>query len=223
MRLEKEMKMLQAKIQAGIMKEETVGNTSRLCQASKTPSFPGRKRRSLHLLTRFERFADSNSWSRDKWSSSLCALLTGRALDCYGQLSSEQAQDNDKVKQALMKRYDLTEDGYHRKFRSGKPGEGESPDMLIVRIVTHLDRWIKLSRTEKSYERLKDLIVREQFMDACSEDLVTRLRENGLPTLERIAKETDLFLQARQRKLCDKPRRGVSKKCSAQDGSCTAD
>ncbi|GFO13238.1 reverse transcriptase [Plakobranchus ocellatus] len=43
-------------------------------------------------LTRFERFAESNSWSREKWSSSLCALLTGRALDCYGRLSAEQAK-----------------------------------------------------------------------------------------------------------------------------------
>ncbi|GFR78770.1 hypothetical protein ElyMa_004003100, partial [Elysia marginata] len=72
-----------------------------------------------------------------------------------------------------MKRYDLTEDGYRRKFRSCKPAAGESPDMFVVRIVTYLDRWIELSRTEKSYEKLKDLIVREQFMDACPEDLAT--------------------------------------------------
>ncbi|GFS07184.1 Gypsy retrotransposon integrase-like protein 1 [Elysia marginata] len=44
-------------------------------------------------------------------------------------------------------------------------------------------------------------------MDACPEDLATSLREKDLPTLERIAKEADLFLQARHRKLCDQPRR----------------
>ncbi|GFR73153.1 hypothetical protein ElyMa_002131200, partial [Elysia marginata] len=205
MRLETEMKMLQAKIQAGIVKDETVGNTSIFSDASakhpKLPHFQDGKDDLDIWLTRFERFAESKSWSRDKWSSSL------RALDCYGRLSSEQAQDYDKVKQALMKRYDLTEDGYRRKFRSCKPAEGESPDMFIVRIVTYLDRWIELSRTEKSYEKLKDLIVREQFMDACPEDLATSLREKDLPTIERIAKEADLFLQARYRKLWDQPRR----------------
>ncbi|GFO14924.1 gypsy retrotransposon integrase-like protein 1 [Plakobranchus ocellatus] len=158
-------------------------------------------------LTRFERCAESNSWSRKKWSSSLCALLTGRALDCYGRLSAEQAKDYDKVKEALMKRYDLTEDGYRRKFRTCKPAEGESPDMFIVRIVTYLDRWIELSKTDKSYEKLKDLIVREQFMDACPEDLATSLREKDIPTLERVAREADLFLKARNRKLCDQPRK----------------
>ncbi|GFS18351.1 hypothetical protein ElyMa_006845100 [Elysia marginata] len=151
-----------------IVKEETVANASRFNDASakhpKLPHFQDGKDDLDIWLTRFERFAESNSWSRDKWSSSLCALLTRRALDCYGRLSSEKAQDYDKVKQALMKRYDLTEDDYRRKFRSCKPAEGESPDMFIVRILTYLDRWIALSRTEKSYEKLKDLIVQEQFM-----------------------------------------------------------
>ncbi|GFO17320.1 reverse transcriptase [Plakobranchus ocellatus] len=79
---------------------------------------------------RFERFAESNGWSRERWSSSLCALLTGRALDCYGRLSAEQPKDYDKVKEALMKRYDLTEDGYRRKFRTCKPAEGEAKTIV---------------------------------------------------------------------------------------------
>ncbi|GFS27674.1 zinc finger protein [Elysia marginata] len=127
MRLETEMKMLQAKIQAGIVKEETDGNTSRFSDASakhpKLPHFQDGKDDLDVWLTRFERFAESNNWSRDKKSSSLCALLTGPALDCYGRLSTEQTQDYNKVKQALMKRYDLTEDGYRRKFPSCKPME----------------------------------------------------------------------------------------------------
>ncbi|GFS14443.1 zinc finger protein [Elysia marginata] len=97
----------------------------------------GRKRRSRYLVNAFERFAESNRWSRDNWSTSLCALLTGRALDCYGRLSSEQAQDYDKVKQALMKRYDLTEDRYPRKFRSCKPAE-DNTALLAEKAVINL-------------------------------------------------------------------------------------
>ncbi|GFO36280.1 reverse transcriptase [Plakobranchus ocellatus] len=135
----------------------------------------------------------------------LCAA--NRTLDCYGRLTAEQAKDYDKIKEALMKRCDLTEDGYRRKFRTCKPAEGESPDMFIIRIVTYLDRWIEFFKTDKSYEKLKDLIVPEQFMDACPEDLATSLREKDLPTLKRVAKEADLFLKARNRKLCDQPRK----------------
>ncbi|GFO42458.1 gypsy retrotransposon integrase-like protein 1 [Plakobranchus ocellatus] len=208
-KLDAEMKLLQAKIEAGIIKNEPEGNGAKSSDAgAKHPKLPNFQdgRHDLDIwLTKFERFAESNGWSREKWSSSLCALLTGRALDCYGRLSAEQAKDYNKVKEALMKRYDLAEDGYRHKFRTCKPAEGESPNMFIVRIVTYLDRWIELSKTDKSYEKLMDLIVREQFMDACPEDLATSLREKDLSTLERVAKVADLFLKAR--KLCDQPRK----------------
>ncbi|GFO47790.1 retroviral-like aspartic protease 1 [Plakobranchus ocellatus] len=169
------MKLLQAKIEAGIVKNEPDGSGARSSDAgtkhSKLPNFQDGRDDFDIWMTRFGRFAESNGWSREKWSSSLCALLTGRALDCYGRLSAEQAEDYDKVKETLMKRYDLTEDGYRRKFRTSKPAEGESLDIFIVRIVMYLDRWIELSKTDKSYEKLRHLIVREQFMDACPEDL----------------------------------------------------
>ncbi|GFO18190.1 reticulocyte-binding protein 2 homolog a [Plakobranchus ocellatus] len=211
MKLDAEMKLLRAKIEAGITKNEPDGGGARSSDAgAKHPKLPNFQngRDDLDIwLTRFERFAESNGWSRKKWSSSLCALLNGRALDCYGRLSAEQAKDYDKVKEALMKKYDLTEDGYRRKFRTCKPAKGESPDMFVVRIVTYLDRWIELSKADKSYEKLKDLIMPAQFMDACPEDLATSLREKDLPTLERVAKEADLFLKARNRKLCDHPRK----------------
>ena len=50
----------------------------------------------------------------------------------YSCLSKEAAKDYDKVKIALTKRYDLTEDGYRRKFRESKPEIDESPDQFIV-------------------------------------------------------------------------------------------
>ncbi|GFO08088.1 hypothetical protein PoB_003459300 [Plakobranchus ocellatus] len=210
MKIDEEMKLLQAIIETGFIKNEPERSSARSSDAgAKHPKLPNFQdgRDDLDIwLTRFERFAESNGWSREKWSSSLCALLTGRALDCYGRHSAEQGKDYDKVKEALMKRYDLMEDGYRRKFRTCKSAEGESPDMFIVRIVTYLDRWIELSKTDK-YEKLKDLIVREQFIDACPEDLATSLREKDLPTLESVAKEADLFLKGRNRKLCDQPRK----------------
>ncbi|GFO18459.1 reverse transcriptase [Plakobranchus ocellatus] len=169
------MKLLRAKIEPWIVKNEPDGSGARSSDGgtkhSKLPNFQDWRDDFDIWMTRFGRFAESKGWSREKWSSSLCALLTRRALDCYGQLSAEQGKDYDKVKEALMKRYDLTEDGYRRKFRTSKPAEGESPDIFIVRIVTYLDRWIELSKTDKSYEILKDLIVREQFMDVCPQDL----------------------------------------------------
>ena len=66
---------------------------------------------------------------RTRWASKLSALLSGRALEVYSRLSEEAARDYGKVKIALMKRYDLIEDGYRRKFRASKPEVDESPDL----------------------------------------------------------------------------------------------
>ncbi|GFN89971.1 hypothetical protein PoB_001647700 [Plakobranchus ocellatus] len=97
MKLDAEMKLLQAKIEAGILKNEPDGSGARSSDTgAKHPKLPNFQdgRDDLGIwLTRFERFPESNGWSREKWSSSLCALLTGRALDCYGRLSAEQAKD----------------------------------------------------------------------------------------------------------------------------------
>ena len=89
----------------------------------------------------------------------MSALLSGRALDVYSRLV-EAAVDYDQVKLALVKKYDLTEDGYCRKFRVSKPESDESPDQFIVRLAKYLMRWIELSKTTESFEGLRDLIVK---------------------------------------------------------------
>ncbi|GFO24851.1 hypothetical protein PoB_005135600 [Plakobranchus ocellatus] len=94
MKLDAKMKLLQAKTEAGIVKNEPDGTGARSSDTgTKDPKLPNFQdgRDDLDVgLTRFERFAESNGWSREKWLSSLCALLTGRALDYYGRLSADR-------------------------------------------------------------------------------------------------------------------------------------
>ena len=75
-------------------------------------------------------------------------LLSGRALEVYSRLSEEAATNYDRVKLALMKSYDLTEDGYRWKFRASKPEVDENPEQFIVRLDTYLLRWLEISNTE---------------------------------------------------------------------------
>ena len=116
---------------------------------------------------RFETIATTAKWEKAGWATKLSALLSGRALDAYSRLSEEAALDYGKMKTALMRSYDLTEDGYRRKFRILTPETDESPDQFIVRLSTYLIRWLELSKTEKTFEGLKDLIVKEQFINSC--------------------------------------------------------
>ena len=69
----------------------------------------------------FERNAVLQGWRKRDWAVYLAALLKGKALDVYARLPPVHAQDYDELKQALLKRYALTEEGYKQKFYESKP------------------------------------------------------------------------------------------------------
>ena len=92
-------------------------------------------------LRRFERYADVMKWKKDMWATNLSALLKGRALDVYALLPPDQALDYDALKTAVLKRFDLTEDGFKRKFRASRPEGAETFAQFSVRLSSYLHRW----------------------------------------------------------------------------------
>ena len=59
------------------------------------------------------------------WAADLSALLKGRALDVYDRLSVDDAADFEKLKDALLKNFDMTESGFRKKFRYERPEKSE--------------------------------------------------------------------------------------------------
>src|SRR6266568_4762493 len=89
-------------------------------------------------LQRFERYAEGQKWVPDLWAHYLSALLKGKALDVYGRLSTDQAKDYAFVKDALLKRFQLTEEGFKTTFYTSKVEVGESPTQFIARLSNYL-------------------------------------------------------------------------------------
>ena len=71
------------------------------------------------------------------------ALLTGKALEAYTRLTEEDASNYVELKNALLKRYNLTAEGYHGKFRKGRHEKEESVDQFIFHIKTYLEKWVE--------------------------------------------------------------------------------
>ena len=69
---------------------------------------------------------------KDDWAVSLGILLMGRTLDVYPLMPGDAAADDDLLKEALLKCYHLSEDGYSQKFHKARPEKGESPEQLIL-------------------------------------------------------------------------------------------
>ena len=83
-------------------------------KSQKLPSFIDEKDE-LDSFERFERYAENASWEKDTWANKLSALLTGRAMDVYTRMSDADASDYDKLKKALLTRYN-----YYRRWLQEK-------------------------------------------------------------------------------------------------------
>ena len=154
------------------------------------------------FLNRFERYAKSNGWQEEEWSTALSALLSGKALDTYSRMPEEASNDYGALKEALMKRFNLTDIGYKNKFKKCTPLNDETASEFIHRITTYFEKWTELASCETTFEGLKELLVREQFIEVCSKELGIYIREKSPSGLQALADVADKFLLAHDEKLC---------------------
>src|SRR5678816_4676314 len=125
---EHELELRRMELQAGNNnQQQAVNNNDVKARVPKLPPFADNRDEIDCYLERFERFAEINGWDRGNWASHLSALLTGKALIAYSRIPKEDSKDYDKLKNALLLCYNLTEDGYRIKFRSAKAYNDERP------------------------------------------------------------------------------------------------
>ncbi len=89
---------------------------------------------------------------KEHWATNLSALVQGKALDVYSRLSPSDALDYDVLKEALLKRFQLTQDGFRQKFRTSRPEVGETAPQFVVRLTDYLSRWMNLAKALESFE-----------------------------------------------------------------------
>ena len=131
------------------------------------------------------------------WAAYLSALPKGRALDVYDRLSTEDAADNDMLKDALLKNVDMTERGLRKKFRYNRPERLETFLQFSSRLCSYLNKWLTMAKVEKSFEAVCDFMARDQFLEVCSRELFVHLKPKAFENLDAIAKEADLVAEAR--------------------------
>ena len=91
-------------------------------------------------LSRFEKYATANEWKKSVWAAYLSALLKGRALAVYDRLSVDDAAGYEKLKEALLKNFDMTERGFRKKFRYKRPEKSETFIQFSSRLRSYLNK-----------------------------------------------------------------------------------
>jgi len=166
-------------------------------KAPKMPYFDEKRDFMYSYLGRFERVAACQRWNRIDWALYISALLKGRALNVYSMLPAEQANNYDQLKAALLKRYQLSADGFKRRFRSAKPEPGETPTQFLTKIDNYLQSWIELAKAEKTFDKLKTLIVPEQYFSVRPKEMVMHLKERKPKSIKKLGEKAENYVEAR--------------------------
>jgi hypothetical protein len=182
---------IQLKATSGGATSSSGGRTSR----PKLPRFDEQSDDMDAFLARFETFAKCQKWDPSEWAVDLSALLTGKGLQVYNNMPSDQVNNYDELKVALLQRYELTEDSF-RRIRESRPSKGENVFQFGARLKRFFDRWTQLAKIEDKYDDLRDLLIREQFLEACQPDLAVFLRERRPKTFDEMSTIAQRYVDA---------------------------
>ncbi|XP_064077602.1 uncharacterized protein LOC135195273 [Macrobrachium nipponense] len=188
-----EVKRLKLQMQGNKKKKDTD-----LCKPSlpKLPIFNDVTDSIDAYILRFERLAVSAGWSKDIWAVSLAPLLQGKALETYEHLSPVEAKDFDCVKEALLRCFKCTSEGYRLRFRNCKFFKNETAQQFGNRLKNNLKRWVELADCEETFDDLFDLILVEQFLNACDRNMVIFLKEHEMKTFDQVVKYAEMYMEA---------------------------
>jgi hypothetical protein len=147
-------------------------------------------------LLRFERTCEAYEVKRELWSITLATHLNGKALEVYQRLSTSEAKSYDRLKSCLLKRFQLTEGGYRKKFKESRMEVGETPTQFIERLRRYIQQWIEMAGYDQTYEGLETMIIRDQFFNMCPADMRVFLKERGKTTCKEMLEHAEAFIDA---------------------------
>ena len=139
----------------------------------------------------FEKVAENLKWPNEHWTLLLQSVVIGKAREIYTQLSLEQSSDYDKVKELILKAYELVPEAYRQKFRKCRK-ENDQTHVEFARTKEQLfDRWCSSKKIGSDYPKLRQFMLVEEFKRCINSDVKSFLDEKEVETLEKAARLAD--------------------------------
>ena len=154
----------------------------------------------------FEKIAKNLHWPENVWSTLLQTALKGKAQKTFAALSFDDSSDYDVVKAAILKAYELVPEAYRQKFRNYKKDDKQTYVEFANQTEVYFDRWCSAKKVVSDYEKLRQIVLIEQFKRCVHDDLKTYLDEKNVETLHEMAVLADDYALTHKRSF--KPRQG---------------
>ena len=164
----------------------------------------------------FEKIAKNLHWPENLWSTLLQSALKGKAQETFAALSVDDSSDYDVVKSAILKAYELVPEAYRQKLRNYKKDDKQTYVEFANQAEVYFDRWCSAKKVISDYDKLRQIILIEQFKRCVHDDLKTYLDEKNVETLHEMAVLADDYALTHKRSF--KPRQGGYSKPSGGSG-----
>ena len=153
----------------------------------------------------FEKVAENLKWPREHWTLLLQSVVIGKAREIYTQLSLEQSSDYDKVKELILKAYELVPEAYRQKFRDCRK-EPNQTHVEFARTKEQLfDRWCSSKKVGSDHEKLRQLMLVEEFKWCINSDVRAFLNEKEVENLDVAARLADDYSLTHKTSFVNKP------------------
>ena len=139
----------------------------------------------------FEKVADSLTWPEAGWVLLLQSVLVGKAQEIYGSLSVEQSSKYEHVKEAILKAYELVPEAYRQKFRNYLKYDSKTHVEFAREKENLFNRWCHSKEVDQDFEKLKQMVLLEEFKDKVWPYIRSHLDEQKVEELEKAAVMAD--------------------------------
>ncbi|XP_077977779.1 uncharacterized protein LOC144433347 [Glandiceps talaboti] len=135
----------------------------------------------------FEKIAASLKWPKEVWTLLLQSVLIGRAREAFSALPLEQSSDYDLVKDAILKSYELVPEAYRQRFRNIRKLNDQTHVEFAREKERLFDRWLSSKGIDKSFDKLRQLMLIEEFKQCVHTDIKTHLDEHKVDVVHEVA------------------------------------
>ena len=153
----------------------------------------------------FEKVAENLKWPREHWTLLLQSVVIGKAREIYTQLSLEQSSDYDKVKEIILKAYELVPEAYRQKFRDCRKEPNQTHVEFARTKEQLLDRRCSSKNVGSDHEKLRQLMLVEEFKWCINSDIRAFLNEKEVENLDVAARLADDYSLTHKTSFVNKP------------------
>ncbi|XP_040062649.2 uncharacterized protein LOC120837396, partial [Ixodes scapularis] len=151
------------------------------------------------FLVNFERTCEKLSFAPETWPQRLLTLLPCEAAEVVARLNTRDADDYDKVKSSLLKRYRLSAEAFRQRFRNASKKSSEGYSEFAYALKTNLIEWLKSEEVYESRDKVVECVCLEQFFRSIPQSVKLWVQDRvGVDSVERAAELAEEYATRRK-------------------------